>query len=98
MLLPTSAQMEQTAKQEAANQTKKSDVIKAGTDVSTKRKGGQLAAPLKRQKAGETTDVDIVDSPGQAKGADSLNMPYILWGHSQRPKIAGVCTLGVHVV
>ncbi len=83
------------ANKELAAIAKKAAEIKAGIGVpevkASKRKGADVATPAKRNR-GADEDVES-PSDGKRTGIDAISMTYILWGHSQKPKIAGVCSL-----
>ncbi len=66
--------------------------IAAGTAAPTtsgkKRKGCALQTPNKRGK--QEVDEDDIESPNKKSALSTLSLPYMLWGNSQKVKLAGV--------
>ncbi len=62
--------------------------VVATVTKGTKRKGGAELATPRKKGSGTTSELIEIDTPH--KKNQGLNLPYILWGHSQKIQIAGV--------
>ncbi len=59
--------------------------------AGVKRKpNGSLVTP---RKAARLEDVKIEGARDKKSAIDGINLPYILWGNSQKVQVAGVCCL-----
>jgi hypothetical protein len=94
--LRTLSEIRVLADREIDNVRKKAKVIAVGVaggkgDSGTKRKGSMLAAGGKKPRGALPEDEDV-----EHREKNSINVPFVLWGFSQKKQVAGVRRLVVY--
>jgi hypothetical protein len=87
-----------TAAEKVRLKKKAADLAAAGGGAAPAASGTKngaseaVGSATKRRAAADADLVEIIgdESRGRGKAADSISIPYILWGHGQRTQLAGV--------
>ncbi len=100
-VLKTIAEIKLLAERQIRLSSKGADTTLNGAEGSkesgNKRQSADATPSSKRARTNEQGEDDIESPAAKKVGFENLNVPYILWGNSQKTQVAGVGRLSFRV-